>query len=87
MEVRAALAELVRREVLSVSAGPLSPERGSYCFTQDMLRRVAYDTWSRRDRKTRHLAVAADLRAASPGDGEEPSGAPEGPGQGRVAVT
>jgi hypothetical protein len=28
--VRAALADLVRREVLSVSADPLSPERGSY---------------------------------------------------------
>jgi hypothetical protein len=72
MEVRAALAELVRREVLSVSAGPLSPERGSYGFTQDMLRRVAYDTWSRRDRKTRHLAVAAHLRAASPATGRSP---------------
>ena len=64
--VRAALAELVRREVLSVSADPLSPERGSYRFAQDMLRQVAYDTLSRRDRKTRHLAVAAHLRAASP---------------------
>ena len=69
--VRAALAELVRREVLSVSADPLSPERGSYGFAQDMLRQVAYDTLSRRDRKARHLAVAAHLRAAFPGDGEE----------------
>jgi class 3 adenylate cyclase/predicted ATPase len=71
--VRAALAELVRREVLSVSADPLSPERGSYGFTQNMLRQVAYDTLSRRDRKARHLAVAAHLRAAFPGDGEEVS--------------
>ena len=69
--VRAALADLVRREVFSVSADPLSPERGSYTFAQDMLRQVAYDTLSRRDRKTRHLAVAAHLRAAFPGDGEE----------------
>jgi predicted ATPase len=69
--VRAALAELVRREVLSVSADPLSPERGSYQFAQQMLRQVAYDTLSRRDRKARHLAVAAHLRAAFPGDGEE----------------
>jgi class 3 adenylate cyclase/predicted ATPase len=69
--VRAALTELVRREVLSVSADRLSPERGSYGFTQDMLRQVAYDTLSRRDRKARHLAVAAHLRAAFPGDGEE----------------
>jgi class 3 adenylate cyclase/predicted ATPase len=69
--VRAALTDLVRREVLSVSADPLSPERGSYQFAQEMLRQVAYDTLSRRDRKTRHLAVAAHLRAAFAGDGEE----------------
>jgi class 3 adenylate cyclase/predicted ATPase len=68
---RAALAELVHREVLSVSADPLSPERGSYQFAQNMLRQVAYNTLSRRDRKTRHLAVAAHLRTAFPGDGEE----------------
>jgi hypothetical protein len=36
-----------------------------------MLRHVAYDTPPRRDRKARHLAVAAHLRAAFPGDGEE----------------
>jgi class 3 adenylate cyclase/tetratricopeptide (TPR) repeat protein len=69
--VRAALADLVRREVLSVSADPLSPERGSYRFAQQMLRQVAYDTLSRRDRKNRHLAVAAHLRAVFAGDGEE----------------
>jgi class 3 adenylate cyclase/tetratricopeptide (TPR) repeat protein len=69
--VRAALAELVRREVFSVSADPLSPERGNYRFAQNMLRQVAYDTLSRRDRKARHLRVAAHLRAAFPGDGEE----------------
>ena len=69
--VRAALAELVRREVLTVSADPLSPEKGSYGFAQQMLRQVAYDTLSRRDRKARHLAVAAYLRAVFPGDGEE----------------
>ena len=43
---RAALAELVRREVLSVSADRLSPEKGSYRFAQNMLRQVAYDTLS-----------------------------------------
>jgi class 3 adenylate cyclase len=69
--VRAGLAELLRREVLSVSADPLSPERGSYQFAQQMLRQVAYDTLSRRDRKARHLRVAAHLRAAFSGDGEE----------------
>jgi hypothetical protein len=69
--VRAGLAGLLRREILGVSADRLSPERGSYYFAQDMLRQVAYDTLSRRDRKARHLAVAAHLKAAFPGDGEE----------------
>ena len=69
--VRSALAELVRREVFSVSADPLSPELGSYQFAQQMLRQVAYDTLSRRDRKARHLKVAAHLRSAFAGDGEE----------------
>jgi len=69
--VRAALGELVRREVFTVSADPLSPEKGSYGFAQNMLRQVAYDTLSRHDRKARHLQVAAHLRAAFPGDGEE----------------
>jgi class 3 adenylate cyclase/tetratricopeptide (TPR) repeat protein len=69
--IRAGLAELVRREVLSVSADPLSPQRGSYRFTHQMLRQVAYRTMSRRDRKGRHLEVAAHLRRAFPGDGEE----------------
>jgi class 3 adenylate cyclase len=71
--VRAALDELARREVLTVSADPLSPERGSYQFAQNMLRQVAYDTLSRRDRKARHLKVAVHLRVAFPGDGEEVS--------------
>ena len=69
--VRAALTDLVHREVLTVSADPLSPEKGSYGFAQNMLRQVAYETLSRRDRKTRHLRVAAHLREAFPGDGEE----------------
>src|SRR5580692_9833948 len=69
--VGAALDELVRREVLSVAADPLSPEKGNYGFAQTMLRLVAYDTLSRHDRKSRHLKVAAHLRAAFAGDGEE----------------
>jgi class 3 adenylate cyclase/predicted ATPase len=71
--VRAALTDLVRREVLVISADPLSPERGSYEFAQNMLRQVAYDILSRRDRKARHLTVAGHLRAAFPDDGEEVS--------------
>jgi class 3 adenylate cyclase/tetratricopeptide (TPR) repeat protein len=69
--VRDQVADLLRREVLTVSADPLSPERGSYRFAQELLRQVAYDTLSRRDRKARHLAVAAYLRSAFANDGEE----------------
>ncbi|MGH9295073.1 MAG: hypothetical protein ACRD0B_07055, partial [Acidimicrobiales bacterium] len=45
--------------------------RGSYRFSQEMLRQVAYETLSRTDRKLRHLGVAAHLRAAFANDGEE----------------
>jgi class 3 adenylate cyclase/tetratricopeptide (TPR) repeat protein len=70
-EVRSGLAELLRRDVLEISADPLSPQRGTYRFTQEMLRQVAYETISRHDRKSRHLAVAAQLRTVFANDGEE----------------
>src|SRR5262249_22696729 len=69
--VAVGLAELLRREVLEISADPLSPQRGDYRFSQGMLRQVAYDKLARRDRKVRHLAVAAHLRHAFANDGEE----------------
>ena len=69
--VMAGLTELLRREVLSVSADRGSPQRGDYRFAQDLLRQVAYETSSRRDRRSRHLAVAAHLRSAFPADGDE----------------
>src|ERR1700681_2721003 len=53
------LAELVRKELLSVQADPRSPERGQYGFLQHLVKRVYYETLSKRDRKERHLAVAA----------------------------
>ena len=69
--VQAALTELVKRDVLQVFADPLSPERGAYRFSQEMLRQVAYETLSKKDRKSRHLAVARHLRATFANDGEE----------------
>jgi class 3 adenylate cyclase/tetratricopeptide (TPR) repeat protein len=63
-DVSDCLAELVRRGVLELVADPLSPQRGSYEFCHDMLRQVAYETLSRRDRKARHLAVAGRLEKA-----------------------
>ncbi|HKC28199.1 MAG TPA: adenylate/guanylate cyclase domain-containing protein [Jatrophihabitans sp.] len=67
-DVAQALAELGRRDILGISSDPLSPQRGAYFFRQNMLRQVAYDTLSRRDRKARHLAVAAHLRNVFDGD-------------------
>jgi len=63
-EVEAQLASLVRKEVLSLQADPRSPEHGQYGFLQDLVRRVAYETLARRDRKARHLAAADQIAAA-----------------------
>ncbi len=62
-ELEPLLASLVRKEVLGVQADPRSPERGQYGFLQDLVRRVAYDTLARRERRARHLAAAAQLEA------------------------
>jgi tetratricopeptide (TPR) repeat protein len=72
-EVRTTVADLVRREVFEISADRLSPQRGNYRFSHDMLRQVAYDTLSRHDRRARHLAVASHLRSAFTADGDEVS--------------
>ena len=60
-ELEPALAALVRKEVFSLQADPRSPERGQYAFVQDLLRRVAYETLAKAERKSRHLAAAAYL--------------------------
>ncbi|MGH2428997.1 MAG: AAA family ATPase [Candidatus Limnocylindria bacterium] len=49
---------LVRRELLDIERDPSSPERGQYKFVQSLIREVAYGTLARRDRRSRHLAVA-----------------------------
>ena len=65
------LASLVRKEVLGVQADPRSPERGQYVFLQDLIRRVAYETLSKRDRKARHLAMAAYFESRWAGEEQE----------------
>jgi class 3 adenylate cyclase/tetratricopeptide (TPR) repeat protein len=55
------LAALVRKEVLSIQADPRSPERGQYSFLQDIVKHVAYETLSKRERKEKHLAAARYL--------------------------
>jgi class 3 adenylate cyclase/tetratricopeptide (TPR) repeat protein len=58
------LASLTRKELLGVQADPRTPEHGQYGFLQDLLRRVAYETLAKSDRKARHLAAAAYLEQA-----------------------
>ena len=67
LDVSAAVAELRRREILDVDSDRFSADRGQLRFTHAVVRQVAYDTLSRRDRKARHIA-AAHYVATQPGD-------------------
>ena len=58
-EAERGLASLVRKEVISLQSDPRSPERGQYAFLQDLLRRIAYETLAKTDRKARHLAAVS----------------------------
>jgi class 3 adenylate cyclase/tetratricopeptide (TPR) repeat protein len=58
------LASLTRKEILGVQADPTSPEHGQYGFLQDLVRHVSYETLSKKERRARHLAVAAYLTDA-----------------------
>ena len=70
-ELDSLLTSLVRKEVLTVRADKLSPERGQYAFTQSLIRSVAYDTLTKAERKARHLRTAEHLRNAFPDEGAE----------------
>ncbi len=70
-QLDAVLASLVRSQVLVIRTERLSPERGQYAFAQGMLRTVAYEMLSRRERVSRHAAAAEHLRDVFPNDGED----------------
>ena len=70
-EVESALASLVRKEVLSLQADTRSPDHGQYGFLQDLVKKVAYDTISKRERKAKHLAAAAFIEEAWGGEDSE----------------
>jgi class 3 adenylate cyclase/tetratricopeptide (TPR) repeat protein len=57
-ELEPILVTLVRKDILSLQADPRSPERGNYTFLQALVQRIAHDTLSRKEQKTRHLAAA-----------------------------
>jgi predicted ATPase/class 3 adenylate cyclase len=69
-ELEPTLMSLLRKEILSVQADPRSPERGQYAFLQDIVKRIAYDTLSRKERKAKHLR-AADYLASTMGDDDD----------------
>jgi len=58
------LGSLARKEILGVQADPTSPEHGQYGFLQDLVRHVSYETLSKKERRTRHLAAAAYISDA-----------------------
>src|SRR4029453_1194993 len=58
------LASLARKEILGVQADPTSPEHGQYGVLQDLVRHIAYETLSKKERRARHLAAAAYMAAA-----------------------
>jgi tetratricopeptide (TPR) repeat protein len=71
VEIEPLLTALARKEVLGVQADPRSPEHGQYGFLQDLVRHVAYETLSKRERRARHLAAAEYLRKAFAADEDE----------------
>jgi class 3 adenylate cyclase/tetratricopeptide (TPR) repeat protein len=70
-ELEPLLAGLLRKEILSIQADPRSPDRGQYSFLQDIVRRVAYETLARRERKSMHLAAADYLSSLWSGEEDE----------------
>ena len=70
-ELEPLLQSLLRKEVLSIQADPRSPERGQYSFLQDVVRRVAYETIAKKDRKAKHLAAARFLSSTWSGEEDE----------------
>ncbi|MFL5942121.1 MAG: ATP-binding protein [Gaiellaceae bacterium] len=70
LDLEPLLSALTRKEVLSVQADARSPEHGQYGFLQDLVRHVAYESLSKRERRTRHLAAATYLEQTFPEDDE-----------------
>jgi class 3 adenylate cyclase/tetratricopeptide (TPR) repeat protein len=70
-EVEPILAGLVRKEILTVQSDPRSPERGQYGFLQDLVKKIAYDTLSKKERKSKHLGAAAFIERTWVADEDE----------------
>ena len=70
-QLDALLSSLVRKEVLGFQADTRSPEHGQYGFLQDLVRHVAYQTLSKRERRAKHLAAAEYLASDFAGEQDE----------------
>ncbi len=70
-ELAESLDALVRKELIAPQMDPRSTERGHYSFLQDIVRTVAYESLSKRDRKLKHLAAAAYLEDAFGSEDDE----------------
>jgi predicted ATPase len=70
-DLESLLGALVRKEMLSIQADPRSPEHGQYSFVQDLIKRVAYETLSKRKRKANHLAAAEYLLSLDKAEADE----------------
>ena len=70
-QLTATFDSLVRKELLSVQRDPLATDHGQYGFLQSLVQKIAYDTLSKKDRKTRHLTVADNLERSWSGDEDE----------------
>lgn len=62
-DTAAVLASLVRLQILAQDASRMSAGYGNYRFVQTAVRQVAYGVLSRRDRRSIHLAVLAQMVA------------------------
>ncbi len=71
VDVDALLVSLVGKEVLGVQLDPRSPEHGQYGFLQDLVRHVAYETLSKRERRARHLAAAEYMQTTFAAEEDE----------------
>ncbi|MFN2562894.1 MAG: adenylate/guanylate cyclase domain-containing protein [Jatrophihabitans sp.] len=69
-ELPTVLRMLVGRDLLTTITDRLSSEEGQYAFVQTVVRTVAYQTQSRRDRLERHLAVVAYFESSADNDSE-----------------
>jgi class 3 adenylate cyclase/tetratricopeptide (TPR) repeat protein len=62
-DLESGLGRLVKRELLLRDDDPRSPERGQYRFLQAVVREIAFDSLSKKDRRSKHLAVARHMES------------------------